>query len=224
MKLSLFLSIATSAIILFPYLYPTKVNAYTYCDLKTDYYYSPEQRAKINYWTDYFFFLFRPELKDKQIVRSQKLYQREKAGIRGVVKRVLLCGAYWEHQNYYLEKIYLAREPENPYWLLINNYVFDGFYAELTDAVFYAHHLGLPPKKSNFKNLNWSTEWINIRQSFASYQQENNLFAEFLPIFQPIKTRDRIITIEQLRRLTNNENYDRYRYFPEANSGWERLR
>jgi hypothetical protein len=203
MKLSFFLNIVTSVIIIIPYFHPTKANADACCDFKTPVSYSAEQIAKINYWTDYFFFLIRPELQGKPIKLSQQLYRREQAGIRLIVRKIIVYGCYWERKNYYLEKISLEDQPERDYWLIRENYLFDGLYAQLTNAIFYAHHPELPKQKSNFKNLNWVTEWNNIRHNFANYQQETNLLSQFIPVCQPRDLRDRIITSEQLNQLIN---------------------
>ena len=149
---------------------------------------SPEKLKKISYWTDYFFYLVRPEMRDKKIQVSQALYRREKTGIRQVVRQVFSCSCYWSRGNYYLIKKYIPEDKQNKrfgqweyYWLRNDDYWFDGLYSDFTDAVFYARHPELNRDDSNFKNMNLATERIFIRQHLVSFDLENSLKQEFIP-------------------------------------------
>ena len=55
----------------------------------------------INYWTQHFFDLLRPELKGKEIQIYETLYQREKAAIAQVVTHVLFSTCQQPHRNHY---------------------------------------------------------------------------------------------------------------------------
>ncbi len=149
---------------------------------------SPEQLKKTSYWTEYFFYLIRPEMKGKKIQAAQTLYRQEKTGIRQIVRQVFSCSCYWSKKNYYLIKQYIPEDKQNKhfwqweyYWLKNDNYWFDGLYSDFTDAVFYARHPELNRDKSYLENMNLATEWMFIRQHLVSFDTENMLKKEFIP-------------------------------------------
>ena len=55
----------------------------------------------IDYWTQHFFDLLRPELKGKEVQIYEVLYQREKAAIAQVVTHVLFSTCQQHHRNHY---------------------------------------------------------------------------------------------------------------------------
>ena len=165
-----------------------EVQAYSSCTRSPAVIRSPEKLKKISYWTDYFFNLVRPEMRDKKIQVSQTLYRREKTGIRQVVRQVSSCSCYWSRRNYYLIKKHIPEDRQNKrfwqwdyYWLRNDDYWFDGLYRDFTDAVFYARHPELNRDESNFKNMNLATEWMFIRQHLVSFDLENSLKQKFIP-------------------------------------------
>ena len=165
-----------------------EVQAYPSCRRSSDLIRSPEKLKKISYWTDYFFVLVRPEMRDKKIKVSDTLYRREKTGIRQVVRQVISCSCYWSRKNYYLIKQYIPEDKQRKdkwqweyYWLRNDDYWFDGLYSDFTDAVFYARHPELNADKSHLKDINLATEWMFIRQYFADFATENPLKQEFIP-------------------------------------------
>lgn len=165
-----------------------EVQAYPSCRRSSDLIRSPEKLKKISYWTDYFFYLVRPEMRDKKIKVSDTLYRREKTGIRQVVRQVISCSCYWSRKNYYLIKQYIPEEKQRKdkwqweyYWLRNDDYWFDGLYSDFTDAVFYARHPELNADKSHLKDMNLATEWMFIRQYFVDFATENPLKQEFIP-------------------------------------------
>jgi hypothetical protein len=141
---------------------PQKVVASVSCEASREIIHSPETLDKIDYWTDYFFYLVRPELKEETINRSNYLYRREKTEIRQVVRGFLLCSCYRERKNHYLWKqANLWVREDKDYW--------EKFYSALTDAVFYARHPERNDTKTRQKIMHLSTEWIFIRQSFTEF-------------------------------------------------------
>ena len=170
------------------YLAQQEVQAYYYCDRSPGITRSPEKLNKISYWTDYFFYLFRPEMEDKKIQLSEQLYRREKTGIRQIVRQVDSCSCYWSKKNYYLIKQHISEDKQRKdiwqwdyYWLRNDDYWFEGLYSDLTDAIFYARHPELNRDKSHFKDINLATEWMFIRQHLVSFDIENSLKEEFIP-------------------------------------------
>ncbi len=55
----------------------------------------------IDYWTQHFFDLLRPEQKGKEVQRYETHYQREKAAIAQVVTHVLFSTCQQSHRNHY---------------------------------------------------------------------------------------------------------------------------
>lgn len=164
-----------------------EVKAYSFCDRSASIR-SPEKLKRIGYWTDYFFYLVRPEMRDKKIQVSQTLYRREKTGIRQVIRQVTSCSCYWSRKNYYLVKQHIPEDKQQKdiwqweyYWLKNNEYWFEGLYRDFTDAVFYARHPELSRDNSNLKNMNLATEWMFIRQHLVDFETENTLKQEFIP-------------------------------------------
>lgn len=144
-----------------------KVQAFKACQESIDITNSPEILEKINYWTDYFFYLVRPELKiQKETIQlSNPIYVTEKSRINQVVRQVLLCPSYGDKKNHYLwDKDDILTRADRDFW--------EWFYNALTDAVFYAHHPELEARKSWSKNITLFTEWILIRQSFIPHSAQ----------------------------------------------------
>lgn len=149
---------------------------------------SPKQLKKTSYWTDYFFYLIRPEMKEKKNRVFQTLYRREKTEIRQVVRQIFSCSCYWEKKNYYLIKQYIPKDKYQEnfwqwdyYWLKNNEYWFEGLYGDFTNAIFFARHPELNRDNSYLENMNLATEWMFIRQKLASFDTEKILKQEFIP-------------------------------------------
>ena len=195
----------------------------------------PEQENNLNsstlevidYWTQHFFDLLRPELQGREIQRYETIYQREKAAIAQIVNHILLSTCQQQHRNYYffltdqkidndsaryprsqypqrgansnlynrekktrfshnnqrrfiLEKEYIWED--NFYWRQNKNYFFEGFYQDLTDAIFYARHPEISLKEEKSQHFNLATEWNLIRRHFANYDQEEFLKKYLIPI------------------------------------------
>lgn len=68
------------------------------------------------------------------------------------------------------------------YWRQNRNYFFEGFYQDLTDAIFYARHPEISLKEDKSKNFNLATEWDLIRRRFANYNQEQLLKKYLIPV------------------------------------------
>ncbi|MFM2312341.1 MAG: hypothetical protein RLZZ04_1617 [Cyanobacteriota bacterium] len=91
--------------------------AHEYCESYLDCHQEPEDLEKVDYWTNYFFKLLRPEMRNKQIRIHHTLYRRERAEIRRVVNKVV----YQSCQQPNLEHYYLlsdreqAREKREPW-------------------------------------------------------------------------------------------------------------
>jgi hypothetical protein len=152
-----------------------KVEAFISCEESRVIIHSPQMLDKIDYWTDYFFYLIRPELKEEKIKLSDYLYRREKTEIRQVIREVLLCSCYRYQKNYYLWK-------QEDIWVKEDRDFWERFYSALTDAVFYARHPELDNIKARQKIMNLSTEWIFIRQSFTTFEIDPPLNKEdFIP-------------------------------------------
>ncbi len=183
---TLILMLLTTTIV--QYFTQKEVQAHSSCDRSPAITRSSEKLNKISYWTEYFFYLIRPEMKGKKIQLSQKLYRREKIEIRQIVRQVDSCSCYWAKKNYYLIKQYIPENKQRKniwqwdyYWLRNDEYWFDGLYSDFTDAVFYARHPEFNRDKSYLKNMNLATEWIFIRQHLVSFDTENMLKKEFIP-------------------------------------------
>lgn len=92
----------------------SKIEAHEYCGSYIDCHQEPEQLEKIDYWTNYFFKLLRPEMRNKKVRRHHTLYRREKAGIRRVVNKVVNQSCQQTHINhYYLLSERERKEPES---------------------------------------------------------------------------------------------------------------
>ena len=63
----------------------------------------PENIEKIDYWTNYFFKLLRPEMRNKKVRIHHTLYRRERAEIRRVVSKVLYQSCQRPHINHYYQ-------------------------------------------------------------------------------------------------------------------------
>lgn len=199
-----------------------KIAAHRYCESYINCDREPEVLEKIDYWTNYFFKLSRPEMRNKPIRIHHTLYRREKAEIRRVINKVLdrSCqqpnlnryyllsrererkkrepwqrrdrrnrirydyDRYWERDYYYDDERFWDEElwEEGYYWGRTEDYFFDGLYRDLTDAVFYARHPELARNISRKSTINWSTEWMFIRQSFADFEQEEFLKQHLIPL------------------------------------------
>ena len=134
-----------------------------------------KQLEKISYWTDYFFALVRPEMRGKKIELSQTIYRREKAAIRRVIRQVLLCSCYSEGKT-------LESSAKDNCEIRENNYFFNGFYHDLTDAIFYARHPEITRRQSKLTDLTLFGEWGFIRQYFLDFDSSQMLREEFIPV------------------------------------------
>ena len=168
-----------------------------------------EKLEKINYWTDYFFELARPEMKGKKIKQDQTLYHRERIAIQDVIKQVVFCSCqqpqlkhYYflsQRENHKPRALHRRRtnysdrinrrltgqqesEERDFNWIRNKNYYFDGLYSDLTDALFYARHPEFSRQVSPKSSLNLSTEWIFIRQSFLNLDQEIFIKQHLIPV------------------------------------------
>ena len=89
------------------------------------------------------------------------------------------------HKYYYHDDELLWDEElwdKGYYWGRSKDYFFEGLYRDLTDAVFYARHPELSRHISRRETMNWSTEWIFIRQHFADFEQEEFLKQHLIPL------------------------------------------
>ncbi len=85
-----------------------KVVAHRYCESYIDCHQKPEDLEKVDYWTNYFFKLLRPEMRNKRIKIHHTLYRRERAEIRRIVNKVIYQSCQRPHINHY----YLLSERE----------------------------------------------------------------------------------------------------------------
>ncbi len=223
MKITKLFFLTIFSTILISILNSPKTLAHEYCESYLDCHQKPEHLEKVNYWTNYFFKLLRPEMRNKKVRIHHTLYRRERAEIRRVVNRVV----YKSCQQPYLNRYYLLAERdrerdkrerwhrynhrekpshrlhdrdrvykysgdellwdeklwnEGYYWRRSEDYFFEGLYRDLTDAVFSARHPELSRRGSKRKTMNWSTEWIFIRQYFANFEQEQFLKQYLIPL------------------------------------------
>lgn len=70
---------------------------------------TPEKLEKINYWTDYFFYLARPEMRGKKIQHHHSLYRQEQIAIRKVVRQIVFSSCQRPNINHY----YFLTERDN---------------------------------------------------------------------------------------------------------------
>lgn len=171
-----------------------KVNAYPSCDRSQSVVHSREQLEKISYWTDYFFEQVRPEMRGKKIQLSQTIYRREKTAIRQVIRSILLCTCYLEPNNYFFVKHKGELTEKDDEWVRDNNYFLNGFYHDLTDAIFYARHPEITKRQSKLKDMNLATEWMFIRQYFVDFERSEILSKAFIPVC------DRLIDVSKVNR------------------------
>ena len=83
-------------------------------------------------------------------------------------------------RRFILEKEHLW---ENDFdWRQNRNYFFEGFYRDLTDAIFYARHPEISLKEDKSLHFNLATEWDFIRRHFANYNQEELLKKYLIPV------------------------------------------
>ena len=87
---------------------PPKVLAHEYCESYIDCHQEPEDLEKVDYWTNYFFKLLRPEMRNKRVRIHHTLYRRERAEIRRVINKVVHQSCQHPHINHY----YLLSERE----------------------------------------------------------------------------------------------------------------
>lgn len=201
--------------------------AHEYCGSYIDCHQEAENLEKVDYWTNYFFKLLRPEIRNKPIRIHHTLYRRERAEIRRVINKVIYQSCqrpyinhyyllsererdrekkerwerlnrrermrsdirdtrdyYWERYYYYDDEMFWDEElwDEGYYWNRTEDYFFEGLYRDLTDAVFYARHPELSRRISRRDTMNWSSEWIFIRDSFADFEQEQFLKQHLIPL------------------------------------------
>ena len=224
MKTNQLLSFSILAIVWIQIFTSSKVVAHTNCESYLDCHQNPENLEKVDYWTNYFFKLLRPEMRNKRIKIHHTLYRRERAEIRRVVNQIV----YRSCQQPYLNRYYLLTEREQDeekpprwhsynhrerlshrfhdrdhlwypdsgdellwdeelwhegyYWRRSEDYFFEGLYRDLTDAVFSARHPELSQHGSRRETMNWSTEWVFIRQHFANFEQEQFVKQHLIPL------------------------------------------
>ena len=80
---------------------PPKAAAHEYCESYLDCHQEPEDLEKVDYWTNYFFKLLRPEMRNKKVRIHHTLYRREKSEIRRVVNKVVHQSCQRPHINHY---------------------------------------------------------------------------------------------------------------------------
>ena len=89
-----------------------KAHAHRYCESPGNCHHSSENRETIDYWTNYFFKLIRPEMRHKRVQVHQTLYRRELTEIRSVVANVIDRSCQQPHVNRYYYRA--EREENNP--------------------------------------------------------------------------------------------------------------
>lgn len=85
-----------------------RVSAHEYCESYIDCHREPEDLEKVDYWTNYFFKLLRPEMRNTKVRIHHELYRRERAEIRRVVNKIVHQSCQRPHINHY----YLLSERE----------------------------------------------------------------------------------------------------------------
>lgn len=174
MKFCQFLISMLLLTIITQYFTQQEAKAYSHCPQYNSLVTSPQQLEKISYWTNYFFDRVRPEMRGKKIKLSQTIYRQEKTALRRVVRQVLLCSCERENINSELTNKDKLDSPKK-------NYFFDGFYDDLTDAIFYARHPEITNRESKLKDITLFTEWTFIRQYFLDFGHSEILTQEFVP-------------------------------------------
>ncbi|GAB4532560.1 MAG: hypothetical protein Tsb0014_17130 [Pleurocapsa sp.] len=227
MKITRLLILSIYTTISFSIFPQQQLSAHEYCDSYIDCHQETEDLEKVDYWTNYFFKLLRPEMRNKPIRIHHTLYRRERSEIRRVVNQVVYKSCqrpyinhyyllserernrekkerwqrlnrrermrsdirddrdyYWERYYYYDDEVFWDEElwDEGYYWNRTEDYFFEGLYRDLTDAVFYARHPEISRSVSRRDTMNWSSEWIFIRDSFADFEQERFLKQHLIPL------------------------------------------
>ena len=101
MKTNLILLFGILGILTTQSLTQQKVIAHPHCDPYLDCYRESENLEKAEYWTNYFFKLIRPEMRNKQVRIHHTLYRRERSAIKQVVDRVLNRSCQRPHIDHY---------------------------------------------------------------------------------------------------------------------------
>ena len=102
------LLLTTFTVVLISILGTPKTLAHEYCESYIDCHQNPEDLEKVDYWTNYFFKLLRPEMRNKKVNIHHTLYRRERAEIRQVINKVVHQSCQQPHMNHY----YLLSERE----------------------------------------------------------------------------------------------------------------
>ncbi|MDJ0742841.1 MAG: hypothetical protein QNJ32_05705 [Xenococcaceae cyanobacterium MO_167.B27] len=113
MKTNRLLSFSILAIVWIQVFTPSKILAHRNCESYLDCHQTPETLEKVDYWTNYFFKLLRPEMRNKRIRIYHTLYRRERAEIRRVVNKVVYQSCQQPHINHYYLLSERERELEN---------------------------------------------------------------------------------------------------------------
>ncbi|MGL5076906.1 MAG: hypothetical protein ACRDBG_13925 [Waterburya sp.] len=113
MKITRLLILSIYTTILMSVLPQQKLVAHEYCESYIDCHQEPEDLEKVDYWTNYFFKLLRPEMRNKQITIHHTLYRRERAEIRRVVNKVVYQSCQRPHINHYYLLSELKRERDS---------------------------------------------------------------------------------------------------------------
>ena len=108
MKITKLLTLTIFATILTSIFNSPKTVAHEYCESYIDCHQEQEDLEKVDYWTNYFFKLLRPEMRNKKIRIHHTLYRRERAEIRRVINKVVNQSCQRPHVNHY----YLLSERE----------------------------------------------------------------------------------------------------------------
>ena len=82
-----------------------KALAHRYCEPAVNCHHNSQDQETIDYWTNYFFKLVRPEMRHKRIRAHQTLYRRELTEIRRVVANVIDRSCQEPHLNRYYSRI-----------------------------------------------------------------------------------------------------------------------
>ena len=108
MKITKLFFLTIFSTILISILNSPKTVAHEYCESYLDCHQKPEHLEKVDYWTNYFFKLLRPEMRNKKVRIHHTLYRRERAEIRRVINKVVHQSCQQPHINHY----YLLSERE----------------------------------------------------------------------------------------------------------------
>ncbi|MGF1540118.1 MAG: hypothetical protein ACFCU5_06635 [Pleurocapsa sp.] len=108
MKINQLLLISLITSLLISIFTPLQAKAHKYCESYLDCPPTSEELEKVDYWTNYFFKLLRPEMRNKQVRIHHTLYRRERAQIRRVINKVIHQSCQKPHINHY----YLLSERE----------------------------------------------------------------------------------------------------------------